>query len=54
MQETNMVKNKEDLLSNGLMFPMKVKDKNITVEKGIIEATHVPTGCMLIKIFLQR
>jgi hypothetical protein len=50
MHETDMVKNKEDLLSNGLMFPMKVKDKkNITVEKGIIEVTHAPTGCMLIK-----
>ena len=32
------------------MFPLKVKDKNsITVDNGIMEATHVPTGCMLIK-----
>jgi len=50
MHETNMVKTKEDLLSNGLIFPIKVKDKhNIDVDNGIMEVTHAPTGCMLIK-----
>jgi len=50
LKETDMVKTKEDLLANGLMYPMKVKDKkNIKVDKGIMEVTHAPTGCMLIK-----
>ena len=50
LKETDMVKTKEDLLANGLMYPMKVKDrKNIEVKKGIMEVTHAPTGCMLIK-----
>ena len=50
IKETDKVKKKEDLLSNGLMFPVKVKDKkNIMYSNGIIEVTHAPTGCMLIK-----
>ena len=37
LKETDMVKTKEELLANGLMYPMKVKDKkNIKVENGII------------------
>ena len=31
-------------------YPMKVKDQtNIQMTKGVIEVTHSPTGCMLIK-----
>jgi len=31
-------------------YPMKVGDKNdITVDDGVIEVTHSPTGCMMIK-----
>jgi len=31
-------------------YPMRVKDTNdIVVTKGVIEVTHSPTGCMLIK-----
>lgn len=31
-------------------YPMRVKDTNdIVVNKGVIEVTHSPTGCMLIK-----
>jgi len=30
-------------------YPMKVEDtNNITVDRGVIEVTHSPTGCMLI------
>ena len=44
------IKNKEDFLRSSYMFPLKLKDKNnIEVNKGILEVTHAPTGCMLIK-----
>ena len=34
-----------------LQYPLLIKDDNtdIKVTKGVIEATHCPTGCMLIK-----
>jgi len=45
------IKNAKDLKFKGLYsYPMKVADdKNITVDNGVIEVTHSPTGCMLIK-----
>jgi hypothetical protein len=44
------IRNKSDVIKAGYMYPIKVKDKsNITVEKGVMEVTHAPTGCMLIK-----
>ena len=31
-------------------YPMKIENpNNVTVERGVIEVTHSPTGCMLIK-----
>lgn len=32
-----------------LMYPVRLPSENIDVDKGIIEVTHSPTGCMLIK-----
>ena len=33
-----------------LMYPLKLPDMdNIIMEKGVIEVSHVPTGCMLMK-----
>ena len=44
------IRKKSDVIKSGYMFPIKVKDKNrIIMENDIIETTHVPTGCMLIK-----
>tara|TARA_R100001591_G_scaffold101875_1_gene108727 strand:- start:453 stop:1277 length:825 start_codon:yes stop_codon:yes gene_type:complete len=45
------IKSAKDLKFKGLYsYPMKVADdKNITVDNGVIEVTHSPTGCMLIK-----
>ena len=45
------IKNAKDLKFKGLYrYPMKVKEEdNIRVEDGVIEVTHSPTGCMLIK-----
>ena len=52
------VNNKEDAITSAedlcqeqvLLIQLKVEDpKNIVADKGIIEVTHAPTGCMLIK-----
>jgi hypothetical protein len=45
------VKNSKDLKFKGFhTYPIKVEDeKNITIDDGVIEVTHSPTGCMLIK-----
>ena len=50
-----VIKNKDDLMKAGHTFPIKMDNvmksdkKEITVVGGIIEASHVPAGCMLIK-----
>jgi hypothetical protein len=49
INETDTVKEEKDLLSAGYMFPVKLKDDQLTMDKGVIEVTHAPTGCMLIK-----
>jgi hypothetical protein len=39
-----------DLAKAGYTFPVKLENSaEIIVDKGLIEATHAPTGCMLIK-----
>jgi hypothetical protein len=44
------IKTVDDLKSSFNAYPMKVKDiKDITMDNGVIEVTHSPTGCMLIK-----
>jgi hypothetical protein len=44
------IKNAKDLSLGLNSYPMKVKDNgDIKVDNGIIEVTHSPTGCMLIK-----
>ena len=44
------VNDANDFAKAGFTFPVKVQDPNsITVEKGLMELTHAPTGCMLIK-----
>ena len=44
------VKKPEDLKKWLNAYPMKVKDPNsITLDNGVMEVTHSPTGCMLIK-----
>ena len=44
------IKNIQQLKSSFNTYPMKVKnDKDIRVDNGVIEVTHSPTGCMLIK-----
>ena len=44
------VKKPDDIRKWTHTYPMRVEDhSNIIVEKGVIEVTHSPTGCMLIK-----
>jgi len=44
------ISNEKDLATAGFTYPVKVEDPNsITVDKGLMELTHAPTGCMLIK-----
>jgi len=44
------VTNKDELSKAGFTFPLKVEDqKVIESKKGVVEVTHAPTGCMLIK-----
>jgi len=42
--------NADDLAKAGFTFPVKVDNPDaITVDQGLMELTHAPTGCMLIK-----
>ena len=46
----NQIKNIKDLKTALNTYPMRVADDNdIRVNKGVMEVTHSPTGCMLIK-----
>ena len=49
MQE-GKIKTPDDIRRSLHTYPMKVPDpKNIKVDKGVMEVTDAPTGCMLIK-----
>ena len=40
----------ELLAKMGFIWPIKLENKNnILVKKGVMEVSHAPTGCMLIK-----
>ena len=44
------IKDSKELSQTGFTYPIKVKDKeNIKVKDDVMEVTHAPTGCMLIK-----
>ena len=44
------IKNVNDLKKSFNTYPMKVENNdNINVDNGVIEVTHSPTGCMMIK-----
>jgi hypothetical protein len=49
IKETDRVKSKEDLLPSGYMYPIKLGSNELIVDKGVMQVTHAPTGCMLIK-----
>ena len=44
------LKNAEDIRKSLHTYPMKLENaNNITIVEGVIEVTHSPTGCMMIK-----
>ena len=46
----NEIKTMNDLKKSFNTYPMRVEDDtNIKIDKGVMEVTHSPTGCMLIK-----
>ena len=46
----NKTKTVNDLKKSLNTYPMKVEDdKNISLDNGVMEVTHSPTGCMMIK-----
>ena len=48
--QKDQAKEADDLKRPGYTFPLKVGDQdNIHSDNGIVEVTHAPTGCMLIK-----
>ena len=49
IHKTDMVKTEKDLLPSGYMYPIKIDKNELILDNGIMEVTHAPTGCMLIK-----
>jgi len=49
IKETDMIKTEKDLLPAGYMYPIKIGKNELIMDNGVIEVTHAPTGCMLIK-----
>ena len=53
--ELGKIKTKEELMRAGFIYPIKMDNlmdenkKEISVVDGLIEVSHAPTGCMLIK-----
>ena len=50
LKTTDLIKTKNDIIKAGYNFPIKLDlTKEIISDHGVIEVTHAPTGCMLIK-----
>ena len=49
IKKTDVVKTEKDILPSGYMYPIKVDENKLIVDKGVMRVTHAPTGCMLIK-----
>jgi len=48
--ERGLIKTEEDMETGGCTYPVRLEDaSNIVMDKGIIEITHAPAGCLLIK-----
>ena len=48
--QNGKIKNVIDLSTGGNTYPMRLDDsENVQIDNGVIEVTHSPTGCMLIK-----
>ena len=50
MHTKQSINSADDLRKGGFTFPLKLEDQNkIISDNGVVEVTHAPTGCMLIK-----
>jgi glycosyltransferase involved in cell wall biosynthesis len=48
--ERGLIKTDKDLQTAGCVYPVRLEDpNNIVMDKGVIEVTHAPAGCLLIK-----
>jgi hypothetical protein len=48
--ERGMIKSIEDMETGGCTYPVRIPDvTDINMTKGVIEITHAPAGCLLIK-----
>jgi hypothetical protein len=53
--QAGKIKNKDELMRSGFIYPIKMdglmdeNKKEITITNGLMEVSHAPTGCMLIK-----
>ena len=52
--QAGKIKTQDELMRAGFVFPVKMENmmndnKEVTVVNGLIEVSHAPTGCMLIK-----
>jgi len=53
--QNNSINNKDELMRAGHTFPVKMDNimdpvkKTVTIKDGVVELSHAPTGCMLIK-----
>jgi len=49
-EKDDAIETADDLAKSGFTFPVKIENPNdIESKKGVIELSHAPTGCMLIK-----
>ena len=49
-EKKDAIKNQEDYVRSAYTYPVKLKDpNNVESKDGIIEMTHAPTGCFLVK-----
>jgi hypothetical protein len=52
--QAGKIKTQDELMRAGFVFPVKMENmmndnKEVTVVNGLVEVSHAPTGCMLIK-----
>ena len=49
-EKEDAIQGPDDLMSSGYTYPVKTDNpNNVEARDGVIELTHIPTGCMLIK-----
>tara|TARA_R100000988_G_scaffold101697_1_gene75144 strand:- start:1498 stop:2331 length:834 start_codon:yes stop_codon:yes gene_type:complete len=48
--KSGLIKTRQDLANSIFQYPIKVEDElDVEINEGVMEVTHAPTGCMLLK-----